>query len=81
MSGLALKKHLSKMEIKPTDLVLFSVPMGAPDDAWRGFAEEVAKLLKEQGIEGPLLVIRPGFHLDKLDEATLAEHGLVRKTE
>lgn len=77
--GLALKKHLSKMELKSTDIVIFSVPLGAKDEEWRGFAQGVVQELQNAGITTPLLVIRPGFHLDKLDEATLAEYGLVRK--
>ena len=77
--GIALKKHLSKMELSPNDIVIFSIPLGAKDAEWRGFAEGLAADLKENhGINTPLLIIRPGFHLDKLDEATLAEYGLVR---
>ena len=80
--GAALKKHLSKLELKSSDIVVFSVPFGARDEEWRGFAEGLAADLKENhGINTPLLIIRPGFHLDKLDEATLAEYGLVRKSE
>ena len=77
--GIALKKHLSKMGLKSTDIVIFSVPLGAKDAEWRGFAEGLAEDLKtNHGITTPLLIIRPGFHLDKLDEATLAEYALVR---
>lgn len=80
--GLALKKHLSKMELSSNDIVIFSVPLGAKDEEWRGFAEGLAEDLKtNHGINTPLLIIRPGFHLDKLDEATLAEYGLVRKQD
>lgn len=80
--GVALKKHLSKMELKPSDIVIFSVPLGAKDEEWRRFAEGLAEDLKNNhGINTPLLIIRPGFHLDKLDEATLAEYGLVRKEQ
>lgn len=78
--GLALKKHLSKMELSSNDIVIFSVPQGAKDEEWRGFAEGLAEDLKtNHGITTPLLIIRPGFNLGKLDDETLAEFGLVRK--
>ena len=74
---LALKKHLAKMEIKPGDLVLLKLPAIAPESSWRGFAEEVARQLKEQGC-GPLLVVRPGFDLGTMSDEALAKHELVR---
>ena len=79
---LALKKHLSKMDLKSTDIVIFHVPAGTKDEQWRGFAEGLAEDLKtNHGIITPLLVIRPGFNLGRLDDETLAEYGLVRKTD
>lgn len=68
------------MELKPTDIVIFSIPLGAKDEEWRGFAKGLAEELRtNHSITTPLLIIRPGFHLNKLDENTLAEYGLVRK--
>lgn len=75
--GLALKKHLIKMELTPGALILLHVPANAPDERWRSFAEEVARQVKAAGA-GPLLVVRPGFSFHQMTDEDLAKQGLQR---
>lgn len=75
--GDALKKHLTKLEVKPGDLVLFKPPLGAPPDDYRGFVIEVARQLALDNL-GPVVVLQPGFVWDTLTNEQLNGMGMMR---
>lgn len=75
--GEALKKHLTKLEVKPGDLVLFKPPLGAPPADYRGFVIEVAQQLALDNL-GPVVVVQPGFNWDTLTNEQLNGMGMMR---
>lgn len=72
MAG-ALKKYLTALHLEAGDLLIFRPPLGAPDQDFIPFLEEVHKQTGRV-----VLVVRPGFSLAKLSDEDLAKAGLMR---
>lgn len=69
----ALKKHLTSLALSPGDVLIFKPPLGAPDRDFLPFCEEIHQ---ETGY--PVIVVRPGFTLERLSEESVEAAGMVR---